>query len=414
MFIVTYVPKSTLQQQQKVLDEQRKKHADLIQQLKGQLEELESYAYESGEAIVPSNMLLERQRIVMEQLKSRLNLNMDNIVKLSEEELKAEVDSAVGSIVNPLKMKSHLVNQLMTQINDLEMFIQFLQRESSTMAPTDCQDCGCSKHAQGHDHDEGHDGGKKQPHHHRRKRTQSEQEEIHNRTVNILQKAMAVLQLTAVSQFGCGGGLGSKEQFYKNTLKQTPKGNHYGDLRARLEVAVDHMLDACSQVESKSTCSDADESQPEYLMRSTLLNIIVRRELTSSIRDLMQHGLCEQSRGGVNLVPFLGCMSGRRNRGGGPLDPENEVKNVQHAWDIVLYYYNIKRGKEFNAAPQRKLSQSFGLDLTGGGGGGSGDAAGTNHKQTLLTAVGQIISSHGLYKRSPDAHFKAFICAGLK
>ena len=78
-----------------------------------------------------------------DQLKSRLNLNMDNIVKLSEDELKAEVDTAVGQIVNPLKMKSHLVNQLMTQITDLEMFIQFLQSETSTMAPTNgCGDCG--------------------------------------------------------------------------------------------------------------------------------------------------------------------------------------------------------------------------------------------------------------------------------
>ena len=44
---------------------QRKKHADLIQQLKTQLEDLESYAYESGEAIVPSNLLQERQKLVM-------------------------------------------------------------------------------------------------------------------------------------------------------------------------------------------------------------------------------------------------------------------------------------------------------------------------------------------------------------
>ena len=79
--------------------------------------------------------------IFAEQLKARLNLNTDNIAKLSEEELKAEVDSAVGQIVNPLKMKSHLVNQLKTQITDLEMFIEFLQSESSTMVPLDCQGC---------------------------------------------------------------------------------------------------------------------------------------------------------------------------------------------------------------------------------------------------------------------------------
>ena len=48
-----------------ILEAQRKKQSELINQLKVQLEELESYAYESGEAIVPSNLLLERQRVVM-------------------------------------------------------------------------------------------------------------------------------------------------------------------------------------------------------------------------------------------------------------------------------------------------------------------------------------------------------------
>lgn len=48
-----------------LLETQRKRQAELIHQLKGQLEELESYAYESGEGTMPSNILLERQRVVM-------------------------------------------------------------------------------------------------------------------------------------------------------------------------------------------------------------------------------------------------------------------------------------------------------------------------------------------------------------
>ncbi len=52
------------------MEAQRKKHSELISQLKTQLEELESYAYESGEAdSVPSNVLLERQRIVMGEIR---------------------------------------------------------------------------------------------------------------------------------------------------------------------------------------------------------------------------------------------------------------------------------------------------------------------------------------------------------
>ena len=81
-------------------------------------------------------------RLFIEQLKARLNLNVDNIDKLTEDELKAQVDSAVGQIVNPLKMKSQLVDQLQTQITDLEMFIDFLQGEASTILPGECNGCG--------------------------------------------------------------------------------------------------------------------------------------------------------------------------------------------------------------------------------------------------------------------------------
>ena len=75
--------------------------------------------------------------------------------------MRASVDSAVGQLVNPLKMKGQLVNQLQTQITDLEMFIQFLQvsasclswfdlsmliqEESSVSVPLDTG-CGCEKH----------------------------------------------------------------------------------------------------------------------------------------------------------------------------------------------------------------------------------------------------------------------------
>lgn len=45
----------------------------------------------------------------------------------STEELRQVVDHAVGQIVNPAKVKEKLVEQLKTQIVDLERFIQFLQ-----------------------------------------------------------------------------------------------------------------------------------------------------------------------------------------------------------------------------------------------------------------------------------------------
>ena len=127
------------------MEDQKKKQAEAIEQLRGQLEELESYAYMSGDSAPPSALVLDRQRMVMEQLRDRLNLNVEDIAALSEDQLRASVDSAVGQIVNPLKMKSQLVGQLQTQITDLEMFIQFLQEESSVKLPLN-HGCGCDKH----------------------------------------------------------------------------------------------------------------------------------------------------------------------------------------------------------------------------------------------------------------------------
>lgn len=45
----------------------------------------------------------------------------------SADELRQAVDRAIGQIVNPARVKEKLVEQLKTQIVDLERFIEFLQ-----------------------------------------------------------------------------------------------------------------------------------------------------------------------------------------------------------------------------------------------------------------------------------------------
>lgn len=60
----------------------------------------------------------------------------------------------------------------------------------------------------------------------------------------------------------------------------------------------------------------------------------------------------------------------------------------------------------YNASPARKLSQSFNLEIIGG--------IAITSKQMLLSCVHEIIDSHTKLKRSPDSHFKAFICYALK
>ena len=68
------------------------------------------------------------------------------------------------------------------------------------------------------------------------------------------------------------------------------------DLRAQLELAVDHVIEACSEVECltdtdcTSVMSESD-SQPECYISSPKVASIVRKELAVAIRDLMQHGM---------------------------------------------------------------------------------------------------------------------------
>nr|CAD7576589.1 unnamed protein product [Timema californicum] len=124
--------------------EQRTKQKELISQLKLQLEDLEKYAYETGEAGLPQCVILERQKVILDQLKGKLNLNVDDIDKLTTDDLRTQVDFAINQFVNPLKMKEHLVTQLKTQISDLERFIQFLQGDGTPVELPKHKECTCT------------------------------------------------------------------------------------------------------------------------------------------------------------------------------------------------------------------------------------------------------------------------------
>ena len=133
----------------------------------------------------------------------------------------------------------------------------------------------------------------------------------------------------------------------------------YRDLRAKLELSLDRLLEVCSNVDSRLVEDEVKtegETPPdtEFLVRSPMVTAMVRKDLAVSIRDLIHHGL-GQGRGGVRLVPFSACMSGRQRTGTG----------ILHAWDVVIKFYEMKGGAEFNSAPARRLSRSFGLDLAG-------------------------------------------------
>lgn len=113
------------------MDCQKSRQQELIEQLKTQLDDLEKYAYETGEPVLPQAIMMEKQKIIIDELKQKMNFNFNelDLPQLSPDELRNHVDAAIGEFVSPLKMKEQLVAQLKTQVNDLERFIKFLQVE---------------------------------------------------------------------------------------------------------------------------------------------------------------------------------------------------------------------------------------------------------------------------------------------
>lgn len=371
------------------ITEQREKQRELIEQLKRQLEELETYAHETGDdSIQPTSKVMEKQKVVIDELKHKLDLNLEGFDSLSTDQLKQIVDHAVGQIVNPGKVKEKLIEQLSTQITDLERFISFLQGEATSPGPLGKERCTCTVHKFSSDGSCENVSNNckvkdRTTHKHSKKNVKE--------TKAFIRKTVELLQVFLISQFGCGS-----RDFQRNLLKKTTKGNHWGDLRARLEVAINKVVEAADEEEAprddrySEYGSDCEESQEQS---SAHLTQTVRKDLAMSIRDLMEHGLMEVGQSS-SVVPF-GCFPSR----------SAQITKQMHAWDLLIKFYDMKHGKEYNESPARKLSQSFHLDIVGG--------KAITAKQTLLGAIDTVISSHTPLKRSEDSHFKAFISLAL-
>lgn len=87
------------------------------------------------------------------------------------------------------------------------------------------------------------------------------------------------------------------------------------------------------------------------------------------------------------------------------IDGDRKYREM-HVWELIIEYYHIKNGEQYNETPARKLSQSFNLDISPGNN--------QSTKQSLLSAIGTVIAIHEPYKRSYNAHFKAWLSAALK
>lgn len=520
----------------KTMEAIRKRQCELIDHLKSQLSELEKFAYDSGAPVLPQHILLEKQKIIIDELKQKLNLNVseNDLPQLSSEDLKNQVENAIGEFVGPLKMKEQLVAQLKTQITDLERFISFLQgdtedpKNSKTVSNEAYNSyaakkkvsnrqkaSGPSTHNQNHINEATRNGCDERNSVQVNNTTTTSSsthskstESLNSKAHGLMDKASLLMQMFATTHFGL-----KSDRFQKNTLKKTSKGNHWGDLRAQLEVDIQEVASlaatlsfdreklanmrktikkrriaamnrstngtivptttaparasrsrACKDIDfyDRLSSSDSDEDDEFYDWEKYRKRIahcnknssdsinLINKELTTAVRKnfaitlqrLIQHGLRAQAETTSSLiVPFMRCLnpsaihdSSAEHRAArrasssfvarnNVFPPESSSQcdmdyesnggffggaaggRQMHAWELILEYYYLKNGDEYNNTPARKLSQSFNLEIVG--------AQAVSSKQSLLSAIGMIIALHSPYKRSFNSHFKAFVCAGL-
>ncbi|KAL1449176.1 hypothetical protein WDU94_000396 [Cyamophila willieti] len=332
---------------------EKNKHKEMIGKLKIQLESLENYVYEfsnNDDAEIPTSLIINKQQIIINELKDKLNLN----VNLSEEgQLREEINK---SIIGPMKTKEDLILQLKTQISDLEKFINFLQ---STQ-------CKCTVEADSVD--------------------------MKQKTITIMKKISTILHIFAEHH---------SSNFKKPTtvasMKKSMKVNHYGDLRAQLEIAINHVIDACRQPPDQDIPIDSDymSDTEDPIPCNSKVALAVRKHLAPTLQRLLQHGLSSPNTNQtVSVVQYISCASS-----------VNKRQSTAHIWDLINKYYEIKEGPDFNCKPNRKLSESFNLEI----------GAGTlGIKQSLLASIGNILAVHHKYKKfNPDSYFKSFVCDGL-
>ncbi|XP_039543309.1 RUN domain-containing protein 1 isoform X2 [Pimephales promelas] len=395
------------------LEAQRKKQKELIFQLKTQLDDLERFAYQEGSYdSLPQSVVMERQRVIIDELIKKLDVNLnEDIGNLTPEELRQRVDSAIAQIVNPARVKEQLVEQLKTQIRDLEMFINFIQDEVGNPLLNDGVK---SQQAQAAGPNSGATGGMKRGNYTLLYNTilfnfkakacnfkslscpskvdPEQAQRIRETGLQLIQKALAVLQIFALSQFGCAAG-----HVPQNMWSQGAEAQDYGPLLQKLEGAVERVrLQASRQqpssleehVVSHSACLSLEGPRDE-------LTNLVRKELAFALRDLLAHGLYAPSQGMSLVLAPISCLL-----------PFSSSPQSLHPWELFVKYYHSKNGQAFVESPARQLSQSFGLPVGGG-------PVTVTPKQSLLWAIHTVLKEHGRFKRSADSEFKALVCMAL-
>ncbi|XP_051014654.1 RUN domain-containing protein 1 [Acomys russatus] len=377
------------QEKRERLESQREKQRELILQLKTQLDDLETFAYQEGSYdSLPQSVLLERQRVIIDELIKKLDMNLnEDISSLSTEELRQRVDSAVAQIVNPARVKEQLVEQLKTQIRDLEMFISFIQDEVGSPLQTGGH-CDCKASGKAGNGSTRMGNSTMSP---GTSKTKAEDaKRVRETGLHLMRRALAVLQIFAVSQLGCATG-----QIPQTLWQRGQADRDYSPLLKRLEVSVDRVKQLALRQQPHDHVITSANLQDLSLGGKDELTMAVRKELTVAVRDLLAHGLYASSSGMSLVMAPIACL----------LPAFSSAPETMHPWELFVKYYHAKNGRAYVESPARKLSQSFALPIMGG--------TAVTPKQSLLTAIHLVLTEHDPFKRSADSELKALVCMAL-
>ncbi|XP_037347437.1 RUN domain-containing protein 1 [Talpa occidentalis] len=378
------------QEKRERLETQREKQKELILQLKTQLDDLETFAYQEGSYdSLPQSVVLERQRVIIDELIKKLDMNLnEDLSSLSPEELRQRVDAAVAQIVNPARVKEQLVEQLKTQIRDLEMFINFIQDEVGSPLQTESGHCECKASGQMGNGSTRAGSSRLPPGNSKLKA--EDVKRVRETGLHLMRRALAVLQIFAVSQFGCATG-----QIPQTLWQRGQADRDYSPLLKRLEVSVDRVKQLALKHQPHDHVITSANLHDLSLGGKDELTMAVRKELTVAVRDLLAHGLYAPSPGMSLVMAPIACL----------LPAFSSTPETMHPWELFVKYYHAKNGRAYVESPARKLSQSFALPVMGG--------TIVTPKQSLLTAIHMVLTEHDPFKRSADSELKALVCMAL-
>lgn len=164
------------------------------------------------------------------------------------------------------------------------------------------------------------------------------------------------------------------------------------DFKIRLEQVVIEIITEIKKHKSNHKIKDYSSDSEHYKIKcNPKILTLVRKELCRGLQDLIEFGSAAIS---TTLVPLVGCF------------PWISHRTYQlHAWEIILKYYKINNGPQYNSKPVRRLCTSYGLQII--------EEEPKNEINQILQCIGHVISTHAPYKINYDLQFKAFVCAAL-